>query len=257
MWSKPVPRRPLIVLLLALSALAWLALWLWGQSPYSRFLSHHALETAVQEPALAPLFVAGWVVMTVAMMLPTTLPLVALFGTLTRQRRHPAGLISLLIVGYLGTWAVFGVTLYAGDWWLHRAVEASESLANQAWRFSALTVLVAGVYQFTPLKYHCLDKCRSPLGFIATHWHGNSDRREALLLGARHGLFCIGCCWSLMLLMFAVGAGSLGWMLVLGAAMAAEKNLPQGRRLSAPLGVILLMWGVVLLLAGTPAVHVH
>jgi len=257
MWSKPVPRRPLIVLLLALSALAWLALGWWGRSPYSRFVSHHALETAVQDPTLAPLFIVGWVVMTVAMMLPTTVPLVALFGTLTRRRRLPAGLVSLLIAGYIGAWALFGAALYAGDWVLHRAVEASEALADQAWRFSALIVLLAGVYQFTPLKYHCLDKCRSPLGFIATHWHGNSDWREALLLGVRHGLFCIGCCWSLMLLMFAVGAGSLGWMLVLGAVMAAEKNLPQGRRLSAPLGVTLLLWGAVLLLAGAPAAHVH
>ena len=75
---------------------------------------------------------------------------------------------------------------------------------------------MAGVYQFTPLKYHCLDKCRAPLGFIMGHWRGRRERLQALRLGLHHGLFCVGCCWSLMLLMFAVGVGSLGWMLALG-----------------------------------------
>ncbi len=110
----------------------------------------------------------------------------------------------------------------------------------------AATVALAGLYQFTPLKYHCLDKCRSPLSFIMEHWHGRHDRAQALRLGVRHGLYCLGCCWSLMLLMFAVGLGSLGWMLVLATVMAIEKNIPWGRWLSAPLGVFLLVWGVAL-----------
>jgi predicted metal-binding membrane protein len=77
-------------------------------------------------------------------------------------------------------------------------------------------VLAAGLYQFTPLKYRCLDKCRSPLSFIIGHWRGSQEKTQAFRLGAHHGLFCVGCCWSLMLLMFAVRAGNLGWMLVLG-----------------------------------------
>jgi predicted metal-binding membrane protein len=111
-----------------------------------------------------------------------------------------------------------------------------------------VTLLVAGAYQFSPLKYHCLEKCRSPLSFALEHWRGRRERLHALWLGVHHGLFCIGCCWSLMLLMFAVGVGNLGWMLALSAVMAAEKNLPWGRRLSAPLGVALLFWGAVLIL---------
>jgi predicted metal-binding membrane protein len=107
-------------------------------------------------------------------------------------------------------------------------------------------LVLAGVYQFTPLKYHCLDKCRSPLSFIMGHWTGKSERTQALRLGLHHGIFCIGCCWSLMLLMFAVGSGSIGWMLILGALMAVEKNVSWGRRLSRPLGVLLLGWGVAI-----------
>ncbi len=109
-------------------------------------------------------------------------------------------------------------------------------------------LILAGVYQFTPLKYYCLDKCRSPMSFILGHWHGYAEAQQAFALGAHHGLFCVGCCWSLMLLMFAVGVGSLGWMLVLSVVMAIEKNMPWGRRLSVPLGVALLAWGALMLL---------
>jgi predicted metal-binding membrane protein len=104
----------------------------------------------------------------------------------------------------------------------------------------------AGVYQFTPLKFYCLDRCRSPMAFIVGHWRGRRPASKAFGLGVSHGLFCVGCCWSLMLLMFAVGMGSLGWMLVLGVTMAVEKNVPWGRRLSAPLGAVLLGCGLVL-----------
>jgi predicted metal-binding membrane protein len=125
-------------------------------------------------------------------------------------------------------------------------VAQSAWLEAHAWAMGAGILVLAGLYQFTPLKYACLDKCRSPLSFITEHWRGNQERTQAFRLGMRHGLFCIGCCWSLMLLMFAVGVGNLGWMLVLGALMAIEKNLPWGRRVSAPLGVVLLCWGLAL-----------
>src|SRR6266446_3475833 len=113
-------------------------------------------------------------------------------------------------------------------------------LGSHAWVISAVTLAGAGVYQFSSLKYRCLEKCRSPLSFITEHWHGRGERGQAFILGVHHGLFCVGCCWLLMLLMFAVGVGSLGWMLALGAVMALEKNMPWGRRVSAPLGVALL-----------------
>jgi len=256
MWSRVDTRKPLVLALLALSALAWLALWLWDRSPYGRYLSHHSLDVVREDAALAPVFVAGWVVMVIAMMLPTSLPLITLFQSMTRARRRQGWLIGLLIGGYLAAWTIFGALVYGADGILHGVVERSHWLADNAWRFSTLTVLAAGAFQFTALKYHCLDKCRSPLAFIAEHWHGRNPAREALNLGVRHGLFCIGCCWALMLLMFAVGAGSLGWMLILGALMAVEKNLPWGRQIGKPLGVVLLIAGVALLLAGGPA-HVH
>ena len=102
-----------------------------------------------------------------------------------------------------------------------------------------VVLAVAGVFQFSRLKYLCLEKCRTPLGFVTSHWHGPRPQREAFLLGLAHGVFCVGCCWALMLLMFLVGMGNTAWMLILGLAMAVEKNHPWGRRLSAPLGCAL------------------
>ena len=195
-------------------------------------------------------FVAGWTVMIIAMMLPTSLPLVHLFHTLVRERPRRTRLVMLLIAGYLSIWIMFGVMVYVSDWGLHEAVEQSRWLRANAWVVGAATILLAGLYQFTPLKYHCLDQCRSPLSFLMERWRGGHEERRAFGIGVSHGLFCLGCCWSLMLLMFAVGIGNLGWMLALGTVMAVEKNMPWGRRMSVPLGVILVGWAAYLFQSG-------
>jgi predicted metal-binding membrane protein len=240
-------RKPFTAVLVALILLAWLGLWYWGNSPSGRFLHHEEIDHAAGgEWTLLVFFVAGWSLLTVAMMLPTSLPLVALFHGLTRRRPDQPLLIALLLAGYLGVWMLFGGLAHLGDQYLHEAVQDLPWLEGRAWVIGAATLLVAGVYQFTPLKYHCLEKCRSPLSFVMAHWQGRRERMHALWLGVHHGLFCIGCCWSLMLLMFVVGVGNLSWMLLQSAVMAAEKNLPWGRRLSAPLGLALLYWGAAL-----------
>ncbi len=238
--------RLFIGLLLGLVGLAWVALWLWGHSPYARFLSHeHLDEVTTGGAAVVLVFVAGWTLMTFAMMLPTSLPLIALFQSLTRRRPDHWLLAALLIAGYLGTWTVMGFVIHLGDLLIHRAVDDVAWLGANTWVIGTVTLAVAGLYQFTPLKYRCLEKCRSPLSFITAHWQGHAERRHALWLGVHHGLFCIGCCWSLMLLMFSVGVGNIAWMLMLGLVMAIEKNAPWGRRISVPLGVSLLMSAVI------------
>jgi predicted metal-binding membrane protein len=232
----------------ALIALAWLVLWLWGRSPYGRFLSHqHLGEVGLEDGAQMLVFIAGWSLMTVAMMLPTSLPLVTLFRTLVRQRPDRTRLVILLTAGYLGIWMLFGALVHLSDWALHRVAEQSAWLQANTWLLGAATLILAGLYQFTPLKYYCLDKCRSPLSLIMQHWQGRHERAQAFLLGVHHGIFCLGCCWPLMLLMFAIGVGNIGWMLVLGAIMAVEKNMPWGRQLSALLGVLLIGWAALAL----------
>ena len=247
MWMSVRNDRLFIALLLAVVALAWLSLWVWGQSPYGRFLDHEALtEVTGEDAALLVFFAAGWTLMIFAMMLPTTLPLMAMFHTMVGGRPNQLQLVGLLILGYLVVWSGFGVLIHLADILVHEGAEQIGWLEANYWVIGAGTLIVAGVYQFTPLKYHCLDKCRSPFSFIAGRWSGGNESAQALRLGLDHGLFCVGCCWSLMLLMFGVGAGNIGWMFLLGAVMAIEKNLPWGRRLSMPLGVILLASGVAI-----------
>jgi predicted metal-binding membrane protein len=171
-----------------------------------------------------------------------------MFQTITRQHPRRRQLVALLVAGYVAVWLASGVLMHAAyEAWL-AVVEQISWLRANAWSIGAGIVLLAGVYQLTPLKYYCLDRCRSPLSFIAAHWRGGSARLQALQLGLHHGLFCVGCCWSIMLLMFVVGSINLGWMLALGAVMAIEKNVPWGRRMSAPLGLILISWGLTLAL---------
>lgn len=234
-------------LLAALIVLAWLALWVWGRSPYSGYLRHDDLDSLIYTHGLTvPLFIVGWTVMTLAMMLPTSVPLVVMFQTLTRRRPDNATLVSLLVLGYLLVWVGFGILAEAGDLQLHRLVDSWPWLDDHAWLIAVGVLTTAGAYQFSRLKYRCLAQCRSPYSFIVEHWRGSDERRHALRLGVRHGLFCLGCCWSLMLMLFALGVGNLGWMLGLGVVMATEKNVKWGRRISRPLGAGLLIWAAAL-----------
>jgi predicted metal-binding membrane protein len=248
-------RRAFLWLMGLLISLAWVILWVWELSPYGRYLNHAQLgELALRgttESVLlaATLYLVGWTLMTAAMMLPTTLPLLEIFRRLVARRPDRRQLIAELIAGYLGVWVAFGIVAHSADWMLHEVAERSSWLEANGWIIGAGTLLLAGGFQFSRLKYRCLDKCRAPLSFVMEHWRGRHEQRNALLLGIRHGVFCVGCCWALMLLMFAVGVGNVGWMLALGALMALEKNMPWGRKLSAPVGVALLGCGAVVLLS--------
>jgi predicted metal-binding membrane protein len=242
-----------------LTGAAWLALWLWSASPYGRYLDHGgwtdvgalaALCRAVPEGEIvipAVLYATGWVLMIAAMMLPTTFPILGLFRRMTTHRPDGHQLLACVAAGYLVAWLGFGLAAHGLDWGVHAAGSRVSWLTRNGWVVGAATILAAGLFQFSALKYRCLEKCHTPLGFILARWHGIHPAGEALRIGFDHGLFCVGCCWALMLLMFVVGTGSLGWMLALAAVMAVEKNLPGGKRLRTPLGVALIAWAAGIL----------
>ena len=255
MWPRVRDQRIFLGVMAGLIGLAWISLWMWKQSPYGRFLSHHENESVLGHDSnyalVVVLFAAGWTLMTIAMMLPTTLPLLGSFQRLVAARRDRVQLLALVIGGYLLVWLAFGIVAHAFDLALHRGLDRNAWMLSNTWVFGAGPLLLAGAFQFTRLKYRCLDKCRTPVSFVVQHWHGGEPRAQALRLGIHHGAFCVGCCWALMLLMFAVGTGNLGWMLLLGGVMAIEKNAPWGRKFSAPLGVALLVWGSLIVLGHT------
>jgi predicted metal-binding membrane protein len=241
-------------LFVALTISAWVALWMWDAGPYARYLRHTGwadlpLVGAIcreapgaSAPLAALLHSAAWLLMIAAMMLPTAFPLLDTFSRMTRARENRRTLMAFLIGGYITAWALFGFVAHAVDAALHGWADQSSAWLAHGWLIGAASIALAGVYQFSSLKHRCLDKCRSPLIFITDHWRGRNARRESFRLGVSHGVFCVGCCWALMLLMFTVGTGSVGWMLALGAIMAAEKNFSWGRLIGTPLGVALVAW---------------
>ena len=181
-----------------------------------------------------------------AMMLPTTVPVLRIVRRMVAGRADAGRLYALVLAGYLAAWLGFGLVAHALDAALRAAAGGSAWLAAHGWAVGAAVVAGAGLFQFSTLKYRCLDQCRTPLGFVTQRWGGRAPKRDALRIGLHHGLFCVGCCWALMLLMFVVGSANLAWMLLLGVVMALEKNLPGGRRLSAPLGGVLLVWAAAI-----------
>ena len=216
-----VPRRDRAILggpLVALAVAAWLALWLWEGSPYGHYL-HHA-GGGGPLPLEAALFAVGWLLMIVAMMLPSSVPLVVTFGALVRPA-PPAGTAGRAAARRLPR--RLGRRSGSAAWLARsrastrpsRRCRGSPSIPQV---IIATTLAVAGLWQFSPLRDRCLDECRSPLGFVINRWRGTSERREAFAMGIAHGAFCVGCCWSLMLVMFGVGLGSLSAMLALGGA---------------------------------------
>jgi predicted metal-binding membrane protein len=243
---------------LMLAALAWALLWAWAASPWGRYLDHGdwtriglvgsicAALPAGDWLVPAALYAAGWVLMLAAMMLPTTLPVLAVFQRMVARRNDRRLLLGLAVAGYLTAWAAFGIAAHLGDLALAAAVRRSAWATFNGWAIGAAVLLAAGLFQFSALKHRCLHTCRRPLGQVAAHWHGRAPRREAFGLGLAHGAFCVGCCWALMLLMFVVGTGNLGWMLALGLVMAVEKNLAWGRRISAPVGFGLIAWSAAI-----------
>jgi predicted metal-binding membrane protein len=190
-------------------------------------------------------FVGVWVVMMAAMMFPSVSPTVALYARMTRQRGLSRSL--LFTSAYLLVWAAAGLAAY-GLFRLGRSVFGGELAWHGGGRWFAGGVLaVAALYELTPLKDVCLEKCRSPLGFLLGTWR--DGQRGALEMGARHAAWCLGCCWLLMGALFALGAMSLAWMALVAALIALEKTLPWRRLVTWGTAAVLLSLAVLLVAA--------
>ena len=247
------PDAVLLATLTALVLLAWWSMWLWGRSPHGHMLMHGSAQAglaAAHPMQFALVFAAGWTIMTVAMMLPASIPMLVLFGRMVRGGPAGAWLLAVVIFGYLAVWAIVGAGLQVMNWLLRAGADRIVWHRAAPWIGAAAILLIAGLYQFSALKHACLEKCRSPLSFLVSRWRGGNESLQALGLGVSHGMFCVGCCWSLMLLMFLVSAGSFAAMLVLGVLMAVEKNFSWGRRISAPLGFLMLAAAAATLFTG-------
>ena len=229
-------RLGLIALLFALAVVAW-----WSTADRMSGMD------AGPGTALGALgwFLGVWVVMMAAMMFPSVAPTVALYAQMTRRRSPVAPLV--FAAGYLVTWAAAGLAAY-GIFVAGRALLGDQLAWDGAGRWVAGgTLIVAAAYELTPLKDMCLTHCRSPVGFVVGSWRDGVS--GALAMGARHGAWCVGCCWGLMASLFALGVMSLAWMAFIAALIALEKILPWARAATWGTGALLLVVGVLLLAA--------
>jgi len=229
----------------ALSGLAWL--YLARLAGGMRAMPGMEAMEMAPEPwraSDAALALAMWAVMMVAMMLPSASPMILLFITIARTRAAAGGFthLGLFVAGYLLVWGGFSVAATAGQWALREAALLSEPAMKVAPRVGAAVLLVSGVYQVTPLKRACLARCQSPLGFLLGEWRAGAA--GALRMGVRHGLFCLGCCWALMALLFAGGVMNLAWIAAITAFVLAEKLLPAPRAISWMSGAVLIVWAL-------------
>lgn len=189
-----------------------------------------------------------WIAMMAGMMLPSGAPMILLFAAINRQRpdalRFRAA--ALFAVAYLVVWAAFSVVATGVQWGLEQARLLSPAMATGSTALAGALFLLVGVYQLTPFKQACLRQCRSPLDFLTRYW-----RRGALGafgMGLRHGLFCLGCCWAVMVLLFVGGLMNVLWIAALALFVLAEKVVPAGGLLGQAGGVLLFLWGVATLL---------
>lgn len=226
-------RLGLIALLITLAALAW-----WFTVDRMRGMDNGPGT----DLGTVAWFLVIWVVMMAAMMFPSVAPTVALYAQMTKKRSPAAPLI--FTGGYLLTWTAAGLVAFG----ISEAGGAlfGETLTwDRAGRWLAGAILVvAAVYELTPLKEVCLRHCRSPLGFLLGSWRDGLS--GALRMGARHGAWCVGCCWALMAALFALGIMSIAWMAFVAALIAAEKTLPWRRVVTGVTAAILLALGILI-----------
>jgi len=235
----------ILLVLVGLAAISWLYLYL-QMSP----MDEMAMPVAFSRWTAADfaLNVAIWWVMMPGMMLPSAAPMILTFATVNRRKRtrgQPFVPTAVFTTGYLIAWGLFGIAATVADWGLEQTALMSPMTQRLSPALGAAVVIVAGVYQLTPFKYVCLTNCRSPVDFVLNHWRDGAV--GALRMGFEHGLYCLGCCWFLMALLFAAGTMSLLWMAAITAFVLAEKLFPAGRWIARVSGLVMIAFGLYLL----------
>jgi predicted metal-binding membrane protein len=249
--SYPLAReRNLIrVVLLVLAAAGW-AVVAW-QTSASRGGMAMAMGDGRMELTMgmeAPLFLAMWVAMMVAMMFPTATPMILVFHRIQASRRKRSQQYiptSIFVASYLLVWSMFGAVAFFAASMVGELAHRVPFVDEQAARIGGFVLIAAGLYQLSGLKRACLSKCRSPIGFLISSWRDGWS--GALRMGISHGAYCLGCCWLLFVILFPLGVMNIAAMLAITVLIFAEKSLSFGERAASLAAVTLVAYGVVVL----------
>lgn len=214
-------------------------------------LGMRALPRPWTFPDAALMFVMWWVMM-IGMMLPSAAPMILTFATINRRKRargQPYVPTALFSSGYLIAWGGFSLAATAAQWGLEQLALLSQTMMTTlSPLLGGLLFVAAGLYQLTPLKYACLEHCRSPFDFILNRWRDGGG--GALAMGIDHGLYCIGCCWVVMALLFVGGVMNLLWVAALAAFVLMEKLVPAGQWVARSSGALMIAFGLTLIATG-------
>lgn len=246
------PRRLILGSLLVLAALGWLVV-VWqsrdgGSMSMSMRDDKMGLDLDLTMGMAAPLFLAMWIAMMVAMMFPAAAPMILLFDRVQRGKRETGRSYvptAYFVAAYLAIWIAFGGIAFALAVGMNRlATDASVSFDDWA-RLGGVLLVAAGLYQLTPLKEMCLRKCRTPIAFLMTSWR--DGRVGAVQMGLLHGGYCLGCCWLLFVILLPLGVMNIAAMVVIALLVFGEKCLPAGNRLARAAAFVLVAYGLVVL----------
>jgi len=237
-----IPRHFVVLVIISL-----LILLSWYYMVFSMTMNMEPVE----QWSLSDLFMLFimWAVMMAGMMLPSATPMILLVDKLNKKRQiNNRAFVHTFyfVLGYLLAWTFYSILITFVQWQLHKLSLLSPMMISKNASFSGVLLLIAGIYQWTPLKQRCLQWCRSPLSILTTQWQEGIS--GAIRLGIVHGQYCLGCCWFLMALLFVTGVMSLQWILVLTIIVMVEKLFPKGEWLGKALGVLLIIYGGGLLL---------
>jgi predicted metal-binding membrane protein len=186
-----------------------------------------------------------WTIMMVAMMFPSATPMILMFTIVNQQQgktQRPLMPTGLFVLGYFLVWTVYSALASMVQWGFHTSALLSHNLAITSPLLGGVFLVAAGVFQWTPFREACMAKCRSPLGFLMAEWR--EGRLGALVMGLKHGLNCVGCCWLLMLLSFVLGIMNILWMALVTVFMLGEKAYPGSQWVSRATGLVLVAWGL-------------
>jgi predicted metal-binding membrane protein len=192
-----------------------------------------------------------WAVMMVGMMLPSAAPMILLYAAVSRRQRghgHVFAPTGVLVVGYLVVWTVFSIAATVLQWALEQAMLLSPMMISASPYLGGALLMAAGVYQWAPLKHACLENCRAPMAFLSRSWRNGTG--GAFGMGLHHGIYCVGCCWVLMGLLFVAGVMNLLWVASITALVLIEKIAPGGHRFARVAGVIFVIAGACIMQFG-------
>ncbi|OQM77372.1 DUF2182 domain-containing protein [Manganibacter manganicus] len=240
-------RAIIVALLLGAMAISLAYLLIGTETPMPE-MAGMAMPARSWTPGYLAVTLAMWLAMMTAMMLPSAVPMLLFYDSIAQKRRAGSttvGLTTLFGLGYLVVWLGFSIGAVALQFALDKAALLSPAMRTTNIALAGAMLIAVGVYQWTPLKQTCLRKCRSPLDFVLTQWR--SGNGGAFHMGLRHGMFCLGCCWMLMLLLFVGGVMNFAWIAGIALFVLIEKLAPAGHWIGRAAGVVLIVWGIALL----------